>query len=478
MATFLKHHKIEKLRLHSWSWLLRSIILPIGDVAFRQRMIKRLRFLEEAQWWDVHRLNDYRDRSLRSLMDIVYREVPFYRELMSNAGVKPNDVRRRSDLYKLPIVTKEMLRSGYPHLTTRETGQKTYEVSTSGSTGTNFWVKEDSETAGWHRASFLLASEWANWTIGEPHVQTGMTPNRSLEKKLKDALLGCYYVSAFNLSDARLDKTLELLDRCSIRHLWGYPGSIYYLARHAAKKGFHRPLRAVVTWGDNLYPHYRKTIETAFETRVFDTYGCAEGVQIAAQCGEENTYHIHTLDVIVEFLDDERNAVCSGQSGNLVLTRLHPGPMPLIRYRVGDVGVAGNGRRCSCGRGYEIMESIQGRDSDVVITPSGNRLIVHFFTGILEHFEEVDSFQVVQESIDTMIIRIVPTKEFLRELYKRIVSALQEKGATGIRIEIELVNQIPLTPGGKRRFIISKIANSRDQCAPSTCAKQAMATAN
>ncbi len=463
MTGVLNAYQRERLRLRSWSWLLRNIILPIGDVAFRQRMIKRLRFLEEAQWWDLDRLHEYRDRSLRSLMDIVYREVPFYREVMSNAGVKPTDVRCRGDLYKLPIVTKEMLRSSYPHLTTRKTGQKIYEVCTSGSTGTNFCVKEDTETAGQHRASFLLALEWANWVIGEPHVLTGMTPNRSLEKRLKDALLGCYYVSAFNLSDPRLDKTLELLDRCGIQHVWGYPGSLYYLARHAAQKGFCRPLRSVVTWGDNVYLHYRQTIETAFKTRVFDTYGCAEGVQIAAQCGHETTYHIHVPDVIVEFLDDQGNPVRSGQPGNIVLTRLHPGPMPLVRYRVGDVGIAGNGRRCPCGRGYDIMESIQGRDSDVVITPSANRLIVHFFTGILEHFPEIDSFQVVQESIETILIRIVPTQQFSQESCKRIVSALQEKGATGIRIEIELVDQIPLTPGGKRRFVISKVVNSQDQ---------------
>ena len=108
------------------------------------------------------------------------------------------------------------------------------------------------------------------------------------------------------------------------------------------------------------------------------------------------------------------------------------------------------------------MESIQGRDADAVITPSGNRLIVHFFTGIFEHFSEIDSFQVVQENVDNMIIRIVPTIEFSDESSKKIISALQDKGATGIRIQLELVDQIPFTPGGKRRFVVSKIANARD----------------
>src|SRR5262249_27147324 len=142
---------------------------------------------------------------------------------------------------------------------------------------------------------------------------------------------------------------------------------------------------------------------------------------------------------------------------------------PLIRYRVGDVGIAGNGRRCSCGRGYDLMGSIQGRDTDVVITPAGNRLIVHFFTGILEHFSEIESFQVVQESMESMVIRIVPTQQFSEESSDRIVAALQEKGATGLRIKIELVNQIPLTPGGKRRFVISSAIKTDDEQGLSVC---------
>ena len=273
-------------------------------------------------------------------------------------------------------------------------------------------------------------------------------------------------MSAFDLSDDRLDESLNLIDRCRIQHVWGYPGSLYYLASRALETGWNRPLRSIVTWGDNLYPTYRKIIETAFGTRVSDTYGCGEGMQIAAQCGYHDGYHVHSLDVIAEFLDDDGLSVLPGQPGNIVVSRLHPGPMPLIRYRIGDVGIAGNGGRCSCGRSFDLMESIQGRETDVVRTPTGNRLIVHFFTGVLEHFAEIEAFQVVQESIDTMVLRIVPTKQFSWESRKRIVSALQARGATDINIDIELVDEIPLTPGGKRRFIISKIVNSQDQHGP------------
>jgi phenylacetate-CoA ligase len=447
-----------ELRKQSWSWLLRRVILPIGDRAFGRRMMRRLRFLEEAQWWDLERLRTWRDRSLRSLIKVAYKEVPFYRELMDSVGIKPDDIYRAEDLYKLPIVTKEMLRAAYPHRAIRNTGKRVYETHTSGSTGTNFYMWIDAETDGWQRSSFFLALEWAGWRIGEPHLQTGISPNRSLQKRLKDILLRCHYVSAFDLSDIHFDHMLEFLERHSIQHLWGYPGSLYFLAVHARKKGWNVPLRTIVTWGDNLYPHYRRTIEQAFKARVFDTYGCGEGMQIAAQCGEESTYHIHMLDVVVEYLDEEACHVSPGRPANLIITRLHPGPMPLIRYRVGDVGIESSNKMCECGRGFDKMESIHGRDTDVVITPSGNRLIVHFFTGILEYFSEIEAFQVLQNKPGIMVLRIVPTKEFSKEVAARIVAEIKAKGASDMEIEIELVTEIPLPPSGKRRFVTSELA--------------------
>ena len=450
---------MTQLRTNSWAWLLRSILLPAGDLAFGQKMMRRLSYLEEAQWMSSEKLHLLRDRSLRELIKVVYDELPFYRDLMDKASVKPSEIKKAADLCKIPIVTKQMLRLAYPDGVTRDTGKKFHESRSSGSTGANFSVRLDSETAGWYRASFLLALGWAGWKIGEPHLQTGVTLNRDLSRRMKDALLNCHYFSAYDLTDSHLDLCLNILERHSIRHLWGYPGSLYCLARRAMEQGWNQPLRSIVTWGDNLYDHYRKTIEEAFGTRVTDTYGCSEGMQISAQCGVDRTYHVHALDVIVEYLDDNEEPVAPSQLGNLIVTRLHPGPMPLIRYKVGDVGIAGDTRMCACGRGYDVMESIQGRDTDIVFTSSGNRLIVHFFNAILENFEEISMFQVIQESLDSIILRVVPSGEFSVRTHQRVVEALREGGAD-LNVELELVAEIPLPPSGKRRFIISQLGKT------------------
>jgi phenylacetate-CoA ligase len=419
-------------------------------------MLRRLGFLERAQWWDADRVAAERDARLRDLVRVAYEEVPLYRSLFEQAGIRPVDIQGKGDLRKVPAVTKQILRAAYPDRVTRPTGRRTYEASTSGSTGKNFKVREDDRTAARYRAAFLLAAGWTGWQAGDRHLQLGMNLTRDSARRLKDRLLRCQYVSAYDLTDSSLDRTLDVIQDRHILFLWGYPGSLYYLARRARSLGWNTPVHAAVTWGDTLFPEFRRTIQDTFRTTVFDTYGCAEGIQVSAQCGAGPWYHVHELDTIVEYVDDDGAPVPQGTPGNLLLTRLYPGPMPLIRYQVGDVGTSGAGRTCGCGRSWEVMEDIRGRRTDVVITPNGNRLIVHFFTGILEYFTEIDTFQVVQDASDHILIRIVPAGPVDGGLPGRVIAAIRQKGAGDLSIDVETVGEIPPTAGGKRRFVVSQ----------------------
>ena len=225
--------------LISDGFILRNAIFPIGDFLFGQKMISRLKFLERAQWWEKDRIVRFQNKELSKLVKVAYQEVPFYRDLFNAAKVSPDEIQSSKDLQRLPVVTKDMLRKDYPNLTTRSTDKKTYETSTSGSTGKNFYVREDAFTAGWYRATFMLELEWAGWSVGEPHLQTGMTLQRSLDRKLKDWILNCHYVSAYMLDDKHLENILSVIERYHLKYLFGYPGSLYLLAKFARKKGWN-----------------------------------------------------------------------------------------------------------------------------------------------------------------------------------------------------------------------------------------------
>ena len=345
--------------------MLEKVLLPAADLVSRQRVMAAYRFFLESQWWPLDRLLEFQDARLRQTLQTAYSEVPFYRERFDRFGIVVDKISTRKDLAQVPIATKDDLRGAYPDRCVRKSPYPVREFFTSGSSGRPFAVKVDSFTLSEARALMLLRANFSGWELGDPFLQTGMSLNRGLVRWAKDLLLGVEYVSAFDLSDAVLDRYLSLIESRRLQFVMGYPGSIFFLARRARQLGFNQRLRGIVCWGDNLYRHYRTEMETAFGCRVTDTYGCGEGIQVAARCGEAGgAYHVFMPHVIVEVVDERGVAVPAGTPGTILLTRLDAGVMPLIRYRVGDMGRLQNGAVCPCGRGLESMAGIDGRDTE------------------------------------------------------------------------------------------------------------------
>ena len=438
----------------SFGKILKRFILPIGDKISGQSVMAQYRFFSKAQWWSYEKLIEYQKIKLIDTIHSAYNDTIFYKEIYKAINIR--DIQSIQDLSKLPIVSKRMIRQYYPDGCIRKVKGSLHEFFTSGSSGEPFAVTLDSYTLSIARALMLLRATYSGWNIGDRSLQTGMTLKRGPIKFLKDIALRVEYVSAFNLSDIVLDSYLELIDKKKIDFIMGYASSLYCLAKRACNTGFNRPLKGIVSWGDNMFAHYRKQIEKQFQCKVTDTYGCGEGVQIASQC-KEGQYHIFSPHVIVEFVNKNGNQCEDDETGEILITRLNPGAMPLIRYRIGDIGKKGIKKTCPCGRVFELMESIEGRDSDIIMTPNGNRLIVHFFTGIFEYETTIDTFQIVQEKIGEITIKIVPLPGFNDDVVNNLKRQILEKGDKDLKIEFAIVHDIPLERSNKRRFVVSRL---------------------
>lgn len=446
----MTRHPVDRAR----AGMLGRVVLPAADLVLGQRMMARLRYLDVAQWWSRDRVLAERDRALVRVVATAMTEVPFYRDLYGAAGVDARVIREADDLTALPVVGKDDLRAAGRLRITRPTGQRTHDQCSSGSTGAPFCVQEDARTAGWHRASFLQILSWAGWSLGQPHVQFGVTPDRAGGRAVKDRLLRCSYVSVYELDDEVLDRALERIERRGIRFVFGYPEGVAELTRRARARGRALELDGVVTWGDTLTADVRSTIEAVGGCPVLDAYGCAEGMWIASQCEQRGLHHVHSLDVIVELLDDDGVPCPPGVPGHVVVTRLHAGPTPLLRYRTGDLAV-GTTATCACGRGYETIGPVAGRSADTLVTASGRRLVLHFFTGIFDHAQDIASFQVAKTAVDRVELRVAPPTEAARveaeDAARRIRSLVPD-----LRVDVRLVDRVPRTSAGKRRFVVDE----------------------
>lgn len=442
--------------------ILTKVVLPLGGWLSKQDVMGLYDFYNQSQWWSAQQLADYQNQRLQALVTTAFNEVPLYRELYEKAGISPADIQSVEDLAKLPVINKDNFRASTEDQYTRETGLPTSTLSTSGSSGQPFTVVTDSLAHSHARALMFLRATMSGWEIGEPHLQTGISVKRGWLKSIKDQVLACHYASAYDLSNAALDDMIDRIIKHKLAYIMGYPGSVFFIAKRVEERGLSISLKGVVTWGDNLYAHYRQQIEQTFGCKVNDTYGIGEGIQIAAQSPEdEGIYHVFMTHVIVEVVDDEGRPVADGEVGNIVLTRLYPGAMPLIRYQVGDLGRKRTGQRSPSGRYTDQLLSIEGRDTDVILTPNGNRLIVHFFTGILEYYSEVTTFRILQDSIEKAIVEIQPAEGFNDQVWHAIKAELEQMGAADLEFELKLVDEIPLPKTGKRRFIISSLNKDR-----------------
>ena len=425
------------------------LAMPAGDLVLRTEFISTLRRWRRLQRLPTAELQRLQRDALRDLLEYATSTVPHHRR---GAAARHDDPYQW--LSRLPVMTKYDLRDSVDDLVVGDPARLVASPS-SGSSGVQSTVYMTPREVSRAQAYQTLLWEWAGYTLGAPLLQTGMTPDRGRVKAIKDRLLRTTYVDAFGLDDHDALEVIESAGAGRSRHFGGYASSLYVIARAARSAGVEVRFDSVISWGDKMFPEYRDVIEATFHTRVYDTYGTTEGLVIAGQ-HDLDQYYVLSPHVVVELLDGDGRPVPTGELGNVVVTRLDARAMPLIRYAVGDLAIAGE-RPTGAEFGFPTLERIVGRDTDIVETPSGRHLIVHTFTGIFEFFAEIRQFRVLQEERDGITIEYIPGAGF----GPRVLDALEQRLRETIREPFDIrwseVAHIPASPSGKPQIVVSTL---------------------
>ena len=129
--------------------------------------------------------------------------------------------------------------------------------------------------------------------------------------------------------------------------------------------------------------------------------------------------------------------------------------MPLIRYRTGDYAELDETVQCSCGRDFPVVRCIHGRDDEYVKLSDGRHIgrMDHVFKGV----EGILEAQFVQDSIDELLIRLVPADKYNKAIENMILSNARSRLGLEIRISIEKVEKIERNRSGKFRNVICNV---------------------
>jgi phenylacetate-CoA ligase len=441
--------------LNLYSKLLENCILPLADLFTGSNFIGSLKGLRKLNFLEKDALVELQQGKLMKLLSYAINNSKYYRDL--EIGINWND-NSFDIIKKFPILDKTLLKKHEDDLVTVDKNKTIRQVS-SGSSGvqsTVYWTREEQSI---NRATQILFWEWAGYKIGDPLIQTGLSFERSIFKKIKDILFNTTYVLAFSHSENDVLKALKKAKQNKRTVLAGYASSLYVFAQIAEKNKLNVEMKTVISWGDKMFDHYRKKIEQVFNTKVHETYGTTEGMMIGAQMDLNFMYQLSS-HVFLEILDDDGNEVPDGAFGNVVVTNLNGFGMPLIRYKIGDLAIKLDQKKYppKCKLNFPILEKVIGRDTDLVKTKLGKTLTVHSFTGIIEHFPEIIQFCVIQEKLEGVKIKFIKGMNFSHFVLTQIESKVrQHLGEADFKIEFEEVDYIAPTKSGKPQIIISSL---------------------
>ena len=262
-------------------------------------------------------------------------------------------------------------------------------------------------------------------------------------------------MSSYHLSSTTMKHYIHKLESFQPVMLGGYPSSLYLLALAYQRYGKGSlKLRAVFTASESLFENQRQVMNRVFGTKVFNWYGNSEMCGHITEC-EEGRLHTRYEHSLLEVLDAEGNPCGPGETGHIVATGFHNHAFPLIRYRVGDQVTLAEEQVCACGRSGLLIDRIEGRNEDYILTPEGRLIgrLDHLFKDSI-HIEEA---QIQQDRQEEVILRIVRGPAYGPEDEQHVVRQARQRLGSSITITFDYVDHIARTRSGKFRFVLSTV---------------------
>lgn len=423
------------------SIVLRSPYLLYYFLQFRRSAWRDIEEIEKDQW-----------KRFKAILNHAYEHCKIYHQKFKSVNLRPEDITKKDDLLKIPIITKEELRRDplVKFLANNYKIEDCFFARTSGSTGKPLHFVMDLNALLQKIAINLRTCEMANFRLGEKFLQVSPPIDIGSIQAL-DILLRRKYLSPFKRDSRRAIETIAKFKPSAIV---GYTSYIKLLSEVIRNFKMHDlSLNSIMTTSELLLPNIREKIEEAFNTELFDQYGSVEFGRVSGECSKHYGYHINSETSLVEFVRNSEHCA-QGESGEIIITSLINKAMPFIRYKIEDLGKPLDDG-CNCGRGLPLMEILQGRIQDLLCTADNSFVIPDKAYHILRKYDEIRQFQVIQKANKNIVIKIIEDKPLPNQHAKSIIE--QFKNYLGeIEVEINNVKEIPLDKG-KHHYIISLV---------------------
>lgn len=376
---------------------------------------------------DMKKLQDER---LVAQVKHVYENVPYYKKLMDEKGVTPDDIKSTDDLHKLPFLTKSDLREAYPYgLLAKPLADCVRIHSTSGTTGKRvvaFYTQHDIDI--WDDCCARAITAAGGTKEDVCHVAYGFglfTGGAGLNG-------GSHKVGCLTLpmSSGNTERQIQFMRDLGSTILCCTPSYAAYIGETLHEMGLTPDdikLKAGIFGAEPWTEEMRREIEKSLGIKAYDIYGLTEtsGPGVAFECSEQTGMHINEDNFIAEIIDPDTGEVLpEGSKGELVFTSITKEAFPLLRYRTRDICVLSR-KKCSCGRTLIKMTKPMGRSDDMLIIRGVNVFPSQIETVLIEQ-GYAPNYQIEVDRVnnsDTLDVYV----EMNEEQFTDTVKGIQDK---------------------------------------------------
>ena len=418
------------------------------------KKITNLYSLMKSQWWSNKKLKELQEKRLRSIIKFAYENIPFYYKKYKKANVHPEDIKKIRDLSKIPFIDKNDIQKNLlkgiisPNININ----KCWTPHTGGSTGIPLKIVYDKSAEDFEKALALRP----NLNCGQKIIDKWAVITNPSHIKTKKWFQHFGFFSPFYISSSlKTNNQISELEKFCPNIIDGFPSAIYLIAKEIEKRDKKINPRIIFSTAEILTNDVRNLIESVFQSKVFDQFGCVELGRTAWECKEHNGYHIDMESIVMEFINNNCQ-VSPGEKGEIVYTGLYNYAMPLIRYRIGDVGIPSE-EKCNCGRGLSLMKLVEGRKDDFILTEEKGFLSPRIFSDFMKSFDGFEQYKIIQDSKYKINVLLVKDDKLIVDTLKKIESGFKKIMGENINCNIKIVDEIQREKSGKLRKIMSKI---------------------
>jgi phenylacetate-CoA ligase len=322
--------------------------------------------------------------SLARLAAHAHAASPFWHERLEASGWAPGRPFDRAAFERLPVLTRGELLERAGDIRARPVDPawgKVITVSTSGSTGNPVEVDRIAQQALHYDSTTILNHLWQRRDLS---LKLGALRNlkRTIRRDNWGPPTSHLYRTGpsigFNSAGTTMRSEYAELQAEKPDYLITQPGRARGLAQVALERGGspHR-IRELITIGETVTEDLRAMVREGLGAQIKDVYSTRDCGYLALECRLHQRFHVLAHLVHVEVVDDQGRAVAPGAAGRVLISILHSLAMPVLRYDIGDVAVAGR-EGCDCGLTLPALESILGRNRNLARLPDGNLRYVQF----------------------------------------------------------------------------------------------------